>query len=242
MKLTPIIRYYKKNTTVKIKDISALDDIKWKTDLSSDNNDYTFSFVPKQDIKEDGSVGIKIDFEAWSVDNYVLMPAAVYNGNRFKTFKMDYPPLIMVKEAYDVNMPPHQNDVPRLNIDPGNSKIQLLAGDMSTPCIAIFFKDKKESLFVFGPEQVSGFECGYEIEESQDRKSAFLTVMAPGVRSGLKYWGMKMETESKDRGRTFTLGETISLPLGIYIDKCENIEDFMPFLFSTERYIIKGKL
>ncbi len=242
MKLTPTVRYYFPNTNQKRIDLSALDDIKWETDLSSLDNDYTFTFTPKQDIKEPCSVAIKIDFDDWSVDNYVLMPGAVYNGNRFKTFKMDYPPLIKVKEAFDVNMPPHQNDVPRLNIDPGNSRIQLLAGDMSTPTIAVFFKDKKESLMVFGPQQVSGFECGYEIEESQDRKSASITVMAPGVRSGLKYWGMKMETLSEDRGRTFTEGETITLPLGIYIDKCESIEELYVLFVQHRELYHKGTI
>ena len=241
MKLTPIVRYYKKNTNYKRLDLNALDDIKWQTDMTmveSDNYEFVFNCV--RDVDEECSVAIQIAINDWSLDNYVLMPAAVYNGNRFETYKMDYPPIIKVKEAFKVDMPIHQNDVPRLNINPGNSRIQLLAGDMSTPCIAIFFKDKKESLMIFGSEQILGYECGYEIEETQDRKRAFVTVMAPGVRSGLKYYGMKMETPSDDRGVKFKCGESVTLPLGIYKDKCEDIEEFFQLYINHREKYYKG--
>jgi hypothetical protein len=32
---------------------------------------------------DNAAVSVHLDFRNWSVDNYVLMPAAIYNGNPF---------------------------------------------------------------------------------------------------------------------------------------------------------------
>lgn len=38
---------------------------------------------------QNASVSVDMKFTNWSRDNYVLMPAAVYNGNRYETIRMD---------------------------------------------------------------------------------------------------------------------------------------------------------
>ncbi|MBQ0105217.1 MAG: hypothetical protein KBT47_04180, partial [Armatimonadetes bacterium] len=237
MKLTPIIRYYFGKSNRKRIDMNALDDMKWKTSFKSEDADFEFSFSAVREVCENVSVGVQIEFNDWSKDNYVLLPAAAYNGNRFVTFKQDYPPLIRDKSAFRVDMPVYQNDVPRLNIDPGNSIIQQLAGDMSIPCIGVFFPKKLKALFLFGTQQVKGWETGYEIEESLDREKAFLTVIAPGVRSGLIYKGMQFSVPSPDKPAHFEKGDEIILPLGIYYDDCTGIDEFFElFVKYRENY------
>jgi len=234
MKLTPVIRYYTEVNKIK-RDISALDDIKWDTSLNVDGNEHEFIFTSKLMDTKDASIGIKIEFNNWDVDNYVFMPAAVYNGNRFKTYKMSYPPLIRDSKHFAVDMPQHQSDIPHLNIDPGTSRIQFLAGDMSTPCVGVFFKDKKESFFIFAPQQVNGSEVGFDFVESDDRKTAYLTIMIPGVREGLVYWGFESTKKfSEDKPTNYKVGDNISLKLGIYNDDCKDMTNFYS-LFTNYR-------
>src|SRR4051812_40060338 len=40
------------------------------------------------------SFGVSELFSEWSADNYVLIPAAVYNGNRYDARSMPYAPLL----------------------------------------------------------------------------------------------------------------------------------------------------
>ncbi|MBU8901554.1 MAG: hypothetical protein KOO69_02330, partial [Victivallales bacterium] len=81
------------------------------------------------------SAGITFAFDDWSADNYVLMPGAVYNGNRFKSHRLKYSPRLTAAADVGPDKPPIVSDIPRLNIDEGKSEIQLLARDMTTPAI-----------------------------------------------------------------------------------------------------------
>jgi hypothetical protein len=80
------------------------------------------------------NVAVSFDFGAWSHENYVLMPAAAYNGNRFRSIPQAYPPFLHAEDGIGPIMPVTITDVPRLNDGPGASAIHLCAGDMATPC------------------------------------------------------------------------------------------------------------
>lgn len=53
-------------------------------------------------------VNAAIEFrdDEWSEDNFVMIPTAAYNGNRFKSRRMDYAPLSCEPEDMQVNPQP----------------------------------------------------------------------------------------------------------------------------------------
>jgi hypothetical protein len=69
------------------------------------------------------SVSLDIDFNNWSSNNYVLMPGAVYNGNRVHSIKQPYLSFWADSRDIGIDKPQLVSDIPRLNINNGVSCI-----------------------------------------------------------------------------------------------------------------------
>src|SRR6185437_3341169 len=65
-----------------------------------------------------GTINLALDFGAWSVDNYVLLPGACYAGNRFASRFVGYPPLLTEPADIGPHVPPIVTDIPRLTCTP----------------------------------------------------------------------------------------------------------------------------
>lgn len=83
--------------------------------------DLTVRFTLTAGRAEQVGVAMAITFPQWSCDNYVLLPAAVYNGNRFRSLPMSYPPLLRDPADHRPDLPLTISDVPRLNVGTGPS-------------------------------------------------------------------------------------------------------------------------
>ncbi|AUP81259.1 glycoside hydrolase family protein [Flavivirga eckloniae] len=129
-------------------------------------------------------MGVEFNFENWSKDNYVLVPASVYNGNRFKTINMSWPGVI-VDEAdkyHDIDpiIPDH---IPYLNLEEGTSKLSIKLNDASIPAIA-FFSPELQRSFLLLIKPTKNFDI--VVKESEDRKRAsflFYSTNKPDVYS-----------------------------------------------------------
>src|SRR5207302_1009317 len=66
------------------------------------------------------------------------LPGAVYDGNRFESRHIAYPPLLTEPADIGPNVPPIISDIPRLDVHGGSSRIDLLAGDVTTPAIGVW--------------------------------------------------------------------------------------------------------
>ena len=64
-------------------------------------------------------VSAALTFAGWSTENYVVMPVAVYAGNRFVSCRLPYPPLVLDPALRGVDVPTMITDAPRLNVAPG---------------------------------------------------------------------------------------------------------------------------
>ena len=141
------------------------------------------------------AVALEWDVASWSRDNFVMLPAAAYNGNRYPCRPYSYPP--MVHEAADIgpDAPILVTDVPRLNHEDGApSRIQLLTGDMTTPSICFYAPHAKYAVILL-TEQGSAFgNHGLTVEERPDRSQALLRIEAPGVRRETLYTMATMAT------------------------------------------------
>ena len=92
-----------------------------------------YHFVLKKGAAPQTSISIDFTFANWSKSNYVLLPAAAYNGNRFESRRIRYSPKLLDSRDIGPDKPMIISDVPRLNITDGPSRIQERSGSMSIP-------------------------------------------------------------------------------------------------------------
>lgn len=173
------------------------------------------------------SISVSLDCvaDSWSRDNYVLIPGAAYNGNRFSTRIYNYPPMFTDPADIRPDIDTIITDVPRLEIGEGTSHLQLLARDAVTPALGFFAPKSQSGVFLLTEERNGAGPTGLEIKESEDsiRSSATLSVTAPGVRSPLRYDGNQIRKASEDRGVSLAVGEQITLLVYLYVFPCADI-------------------
>lgn len=156
---------------------------------------------------EQVAFGVEIQLADWSREHYLLMPAAVYAGNRFSvhaTHRMEGLPEL--GPTPQIIMGPN---VPRLNIHDGPSRVQMLSGDLSFPAIAIHFPTLQRGLIV---TTVATTPIGYTslaLFENDDRTAATIRILAPGVREGGRYNGRPCN----DRAADWRAGDRVELPI-----------------------------
>lgn len=194
----------------------------------------TFKLL-KGDVKQ-CAVGAQFVFENWSKDDYLVMPSAVYAGNRFKSRRMDYPPHLKTSDDIGVDVPTIITDVPRLNVCEGPSRIQLLTRDLSTPAIGIYFPETGKGFWLLTDQETPLGDSGINIEENTDRSTAKISLMAPGVREDVQYKMCNISNNpSKDHGADFKVNDELTLRFRIYWFDCVDI----PALF--DRFLIIRK-
>ncbi|HEX7260644.1 MAG TPA: hypothetical protein VF258_02425, partial [Luteolibacter sp.] len=193
----------------------------------SDARDLTLSFTLKEGTAPASGVAAAFDFTRWSADNYVLIPAAVYNGNRLRTSGRGYGAGQAPEDLYRKDLPLTQTDVPRLEIEPGKpSKLEVNSSNVTTPAICVFDKKSKRG-FILLAEQAGRNASGdfirkangeildnaFSVEESADRSRATVVVSAPGVRERKpEFVGF---SGSPDRGMAMKAGDTVKLKLRV---------------------------
>lgn len=169
--------------------------------------------------------GFEIELEEWGTDAYVAMPAAVYAGNRFVAKPLEYPCILVDPEDFRPDVPNTISEVPRLEIGDGPSRIQLLAGDMSTPAIGIYFPRAQQGLWLLSTQRTGLGETGFEIEESDDRSRAWIRLMSPGVREGERYGGGQRWSPSEDRGARLAVGEEHRLAVWLHVFPAHSVSE-----------------
>lgn len=175
-----------------------------------------------------GNVAVSLAIQNWSAGNYVLMPAAAYDGNRFRVVPVHYPPFIHEEDGVGATMPVTITDVPHLRQGSGHSQIHLRSGDMSTPCIG-FQSPSRQKGFLLLFEHVTAFGyTGVKLIESEDRAAAAIELEAPAVRQS-KYTMADSHSPSDDAGASFLSGDTVTLRFRIVLFDCVDV----PALFDA---------
>ena len=123
---------------------------------------------------------IALDFRAWSRDNYVVLPGAVYAGNRFQSRRAAYPPLLSEPADIGPHVPPIVPDIPRLSAGSGPSALSLDAGALAIPALGVHIPAARLGI-IWLPRTVAGpAPIALAIAESDDRARATLTIGARG--------------------------------------------------------------
>jgi hypothetical protein len=224
---------------------------RWDCDLGAarvvgdpDALDLTVTFALNDGTAESAGVAVAFDFADWSTNNYVLIPASVYNGNRNRIELRGYCTGFNAEDFYDKNLPVTHGDVPHLAPQPGQpSKIEVSACNASTPAICFFNPKTKRAFIVLAEQGIRNAQGeitdhAFCIEESADRSHATLIVSAPGVRERQPAF-IAGFNPSPDRGIDWKSGEAVTLRLRVYSFAAPDIPGLLE-KFMTARKVVTG--
>ena len=199
---------------------------------------YCFTFTALRDLQQAG-VAVAFDQYDWTSDNYLLIPASVYNGNRQRIVNRAYATGLDSTDYYRKDLALTSNPIPQLSPEFGApSCLEVLVNNTATPAIACLKRKQKRGLLLLTDQGIERngkvLDHGLIVEESRDRSVASLVVSAPGVRSRKpEFIGF---SESPDRGITVHKGEMIQLKLTILDFPCEDVPELLAY-FARNRKI-----
>lgn len=186
---------------------------------------YTFTFTARHDLKNAG-VAIAFDEDQWSSDNYVMIPASVYNGNRQRIVNREYATGLDKTDYYRKELALTSNPIPQLSPEFGaKSRLEVLVNNAATPAIAYLKRAQRQGTILLTDQ---GFEWngqvldyGLIVEESRDRAHASFIISAPGVREKKpEFIGF---SKSPDKGITVKEGERITIKVTKIDFYCEDV-------------------
>lgn len=170
----------------------------------------------------------------WSEDHYLLLPGAVYAGNRFESLKVPYSP--RPGEAQRRPDPPvFISDIPRLRTR-GASRIELPSGALPTPAVAAFDPENKTGWMILFPPTCGDFETGLDLRENERHEDVEIRITAPGVRER-RYRFMDTNAASPDRGAAFGAGDRVSFQIVVHQFACASICALFERFFSARQSI-----
>ncbi len=172
------------------------------------------------------AIAIEFEFSDWSVKNYVLLPAAAYNGNRFLARKIPYSPKLFFPQDIGANKPVIITDVPRLNVSQGVSRIQERSGSMSLPGIGFHDLKNKRGFFLFTKQGNHLGDYGLGIEETRDGKRAIISISSPVMRELHSYRICDHEFPSLDQPRDFKAGDEVKIEFCICEFSAPKLQNF----------------
>lgn len=179
-------------------------------------------FAAEQD-EPDVAFGIEIELKEPTERIYFAMPGSVYAGNRFRMIPAPYPCLIEnPKDWRNPDIPNTISDIPRLRIEEGFSRIQQLAGDLAAPAVGVWLPSGTGIWLLAEPQPEQG-QTLFEIEESDDRQTAWIRILTPGVREGIRYGGGPGWTASTDQPARMHSGDVLSLGIKVWEGECSEI-------------------
>lgn len=168
----------------------------------------------------------------WTREEYVFFPAAAYNGNRMESRYLPYPPY--AAEKTDKGWTPVITDIPHLDVKAPASRMQFLSGDMSTPAMGYFDRNRQQGMLMFARHMECGRYTGFSVKETE--RQAVFTITSPGVREEHTYFFGELpdgsgfyptlNMASDDEGTMLKAGESLSLEVSCYTVAAENLSGY----------------
>jgi len=197
---------------------------------------YVFTFKAKRAM-DDAGVAVAFDEYDWSSDNFVLIPAVVYNGNRQRIVNREYATGLDKTDYYRKDLALTSNPIPQLSPEYGaNSRLEVNISNTSTPNISYLKRNQKKGTLLFTEQGINWQgeikDHALIVEESLDRQMASFVISAPGVREKKpEFIGF---SKSPDRGIKVEAGTEIVIRVNRVTFECVDIPSFY-YRFMEER-------
>ncbi|MDE5944753.1 MAG: hypothetical protein K2G93_04120 [Rikenella sp.] len=189
----------------------------------------TYTFTARRPLESAG-VAIAFDRRGWSSDNYVMIPASVYNGNRQRIVHRAYATGLDRSDYRQPDLALTSNPIPQLSPDFGaESRLEVLVNNAASPAV-VWYERSRGRGYVLLTDQ--GIEKDGEIhdnalivEEAPDRSTASVVVGVPGVRARKpEFIGF---SESPDRGLSWAAGERFTVQLRLVEFAAANVPEVL---------------
>ena len=183
-RIVPAVRYHREGQVVSRTDFDLQNPTKtdangcqWQLTVDqqpvpgdASAQDYTFTWELKSGEAQDVSFAVDFQFDGWTPDNYVFVPAIVYDGNRFDVKNIGYPPFWYEPSEWRLDMPTTTTVQPTLGKkDAAPSRIELTSGNASTPLMAFFSARDRRAWMVQTNQGNQLGDYGLSLAENDDR-------------------------------------------------------------------------
>lgn len=197
---------------------------------------YTFTFTAKQDLTHAG-VAVAFDCYGWSSDNYVMIPASVYNGNRQRIVNRQYATGLDLTDHDRRDLALTSNPIPQLSPEFGaRSRLEVLVCNAATPAITWYERVRQSGTLLLTDQGIERdgqvLDHGLIVEEAADRSMASFVISAPGVRERKpEFIGF---SSSPDRGIDVKRGDSIVIRVTRVAFPCKGVPELLT-RFMKER-------
>lgn len=204
-------------------------DSAWTVTAKREGSMTTYTFTAKRDMKQVG-VAVAYDRYDWSTNNYVMVPASLYNANRQRIVHRPYATGLDKSDYYRKDLPLSSNPIPQFSPDPkATSRFEVLVCNAASPIIGFLERARHSATLLLTDQGIVRGDAvrdhGLIGEESADRGLATFVISAPGVRETKpQFIGF---SRSGDRGIAVKQGETLSLRVTEHTFPCADVPAFM---------------
>lgn len=193
------------------------------TKNQSDAFDFAVTFHCIAGELPQGSVAIDVEARQWSVQNYVLLPAVAYNGNRYEWRRLRYSPKLYEVQDIGVDKPIIVSDIPKLNAV-GVSRLQDRSGSLATPAMGFRSDSLKKGVWLLTEQGNNLGDYGFTVEENRQRDKATFSITAPVVREQFNYIICDNHNPSWDTPKHFKKGDTTTICFRIYTFETPSVQ------------------
>jgi hypothetical protein len=210
----------------------------WTTNCSSTtardgSMDVLASFKVTAGSSSSSGTGIELEFGAWNKENYLLVPAALYDGNRFRVLNKSYPPYLTDAKDRPLDMPVTITNVPHLNADGSAGEVEMLTTNCSTPMVSFWDARRHYGFILLTDEHTSIGHTAFIIDENTKHRRLLLRIAAPGIRQ--QRYAMCGRKESGDVCTPLKAGDEIVLRLKIHVFRALQLSDFYAKVFAVRK-------
>ncbi|MFS2186241.1 hypothetical protein ACCC92_06175 [Mucilaginibacter sp. Mucisp84] len=179
---------------------------------------------------------VSFDFSRWSRKNYVMMPASMYNGNRYPAIGNGYNPPYTRDMYYNPQVLLTISNNPRLSAEPDKaSLVQLQTGNAATPAMCFFSPLLKKGFILLSTQQTQLGNSGLTIAENTKQDSCSFSISAPAVRRLAPGFGDFHE--SGDKARDWKPGDHVTIAMRLYVFDAGSIPDLLTKFMQVRKDI-----
>ena len=191
---------------------------------------------------EQAAVSVNIDCDRWSADNYVLLPAVAYNGNKFESRRLRYSPKLYEVQDIGADKPIIVTDILRLDKGNGLSRIQDRSGAFATPAVCFQSPSTQRGFILLTDYRNALGDYSLSIEEERSRANATIAITSPCMREQHVYMNCDNEVPSWDKGHHFKAGDEVTVKLRIYGFPASRITDLFSRFAEVRKDMVCGEL
>lgn len=182
------------------------------------------------------AISCVFDFSSWNTQNYVLIPAGVYNGNRYRAIGNGYLPDYPRDMYYNPGVPLTISNNPRLAVHAREvSALEMQTANAATPAMCFYAPYMAKGFMLFTEQQTSLGTTGLSIRENAARDSCAFVVTAPSMRSMSAGFGDFRP--SGDTAPDWTTGDEVTMRFRLLVFDAKNIPGLLQKFLEVRKDI-----